>query len=58
VADAVLEKECVLPHNDNTTVDLYISRKDNPIGKVFGSGLSWAEALDACADVYNGVSSE
>lgn len=28
--------------------------KDKPIGRIFGAGLSWAEAIDAMADVYNG----
>ena len=35
---------------------LFCFRKDKPIGRLLGSSLSWAEALDACADVYNGVS--
>ena len=30
-------------------------RKDKDIGNVFGRGFSWDEALDALADVYNGV---
>ncbi|KAI9827631.1 MAG: hypothetical protein M1819_006920 [Sarea resinae] len=28
--------------------------KEKPIGRVFGEGFSWAEAIDAVADVYNG----
>ena len=35
---------------------LMASRKDKPVGQIFGAGLSWAEAIDAVADVYNGVS--
>lgn len=31
------------------------SRKDKPIGQVFSQGFSFSEALDALADVYNGV---
>ncbi|KAL2381519.1 hypothetical protein RJZ90_003873 [Blastomyces dermatitidis] len=29
--------------------------KDKPVGRTFGEGFFWAEALDAAADVYNGV---
>lgn len=54
----MLEKEYVLPVDNEKFRNSPVFRKDKPIGKVFGSGLSWAEALDACADVYNGVSSE
>lgn len=32
-------------------------RKDEPSGQIFGSGFSWSEAVDAAADIYNGVSS-
>lgn len=32
-------------------------RKDKPIGNTFGEGFSWSEAIDAVADIYNGVSS-
>ena len=31
-------------------------RKDKPVSLIFGSGFSWSEAVDAAADVYNGVS--
>jgi len=31
-------------------------RKDNLIGEKFSSGFSWGEAVDAAADIYNGVS--
>lgn len=34
---------------------LPLCRKDKPIGQVFGSGFSLDEAIDAAADVYNGV---
>ena len=43
-----LEKKRVL--------ELTLFRKDKPIGQTFGSGFSWPEAIDAAADVYNGVS--
>lgn len=33
-----------------------INRKDKPINQVFGHAFSWSEAIDAVADVYNGVS--
>lgn len=32
-------------------------RKNKLAGQVFGSGFSWSEAVDAAADIYNGVSS-
>ena len=32
-------------------------RKDKPAGQMFSSGVSWSEAADAAADVYNGVGS-
>ncbi|KAK2763784.1 hypothetical protein FQN54_009401 [Arachnomyces sp. PD_36] len=28
--------------------------KDKPLGKTFGAGFLWSEAIDAAADVYNG----
>ena len=34
---------------------LIASRKDKPIDNVFWGQFLWAEALDAAADVYNGV---
>ena len=30
-------------------------RKDKPVGQMFISEVSWSEAIDAAADVYNGV---
>ncbi|OAX84807.1 hypothetical protein ACJ72_00830 [Emergomyces africanus] len=30
------------------------TQKDNPVGRTFGEGFFWTEALDAAADVYNG----
>ncbi|EGE80514.1 calcofluor white hypersensitive protein [Blastomyces dermatitidis ATCC 18188] len=30
------------------------TQKDKPVGRTFGEGFFWAEALDAAADVYNG----
>jgi hypothetical protein len=30
-------------------------RKDKPVGTTFGDGFVWSEAIDAAADVYNGV---
>ncbi|KKA23469.1 Integral plasma membrane protein [Rasamsonia emersonii CBS 393.64] len=29
--------------------------KDKPVGTTFGDGFVWSEAIDAAADVYNGV---
>lgn len=31
------------------------SRKEKQVGQVFGQAFSWVEAIDAVADVYNGV---
>ncbi|OJD18543.1 hypothetical protein AJ78_01459 [Emergomyces pasteurianus Ep9510] len=30
------------------------TQKDKPVGRTFGEGFFWTEALDAAADVYNG----
>ncbi|MCJ1366922.1 hypothetical protein MMC16_006053 [Acarospora aff. strigata] len=30
-------------------------QKDEPIGRTFGQGFVWSEAIDAMADVYNGL---
>ena len=30
-------------------------RKERPAGRIFGSGFSWSEAVDAAADIFNGV---
>lgn len=35
---------------------LTASRKDKPVGNILGAQFLWAHALDAAADVYNGVS--
>ena len=32
-------------------------RKDKAAGQIFGPGFSWSEAVDAAADIYNGVRS-
>ena len=56
MSDAVLEKEYVY-HKPLLNVLLIFFRKDKPTGQIFGSGFSWSEALDAVADIYNGVSS-
>ncbi|KAK2779866.1 hypothetical protein FQN52_002346 [Onygenales sp. PD_12] len=29
-------------------------QKDKPVGRTFGEGFFWSEALDAAADIYNG----
>ena len=34
---------------------LIFFRKEKPVGHIFGSGFSWSEAVDAAADIYNGV---
>ena len=36
----------------------FSSRRDKPVGHIFGSGFSWSDAVDAAADTYNGVSLE
>lgn len=56
VADDVLEKGYVHIESVREIKISSACRKDKPIGNVFGSGLLWTEALDAAADVYNGVS--
>jgi hypothetical protein len=30
-------------------------RKDKPVRSTFGDGFEWSQAIDAAADVYNGV---
>ena len=42
---------------DRSRVCSFFLRKDKHAGQVFGSGFSWSEAVDAVADIYNGVSS-
>ena len=37
---------------------LIFFRKDKPVGHIFGSGFSWSEAVDAAAEIYNGVGSK
>jgi hypothetical protein len=32
-----------------------LHRKNREVNEVFASGLSWPAAIDAAADVYNGV---
>lgn len=34
---------------------LTFHRKDKDVGRVFAGGFSWPAAIDAAADVYNGV---
>lgn len=54
VADAILEKEYVIlaPH---FVLANAFSRKKKQVGQVFSQTFSWPEAIDAAADVYNGV---
>lgn len=33
-------------------------RKEKQVGQIFGQVFSWGDAIDAAADVYNGVSLE
>jgi len=54
VADTVLEKEYVTS-NSLFVKMLILCRKDKPVNQVFGQAFSWSEAIDAIADVYNGV---
>ena len=35
----------------------FLSRKNGPVGHIFGATFFWPEAIDAAADIYNGVSS-
>lgn len=39
----------------NQCFDKWKNRKDKPIGRIFGGPFSWSDAIDAAADVYNGV---
>lgn len=32
-------------------------RKEKPVGQVFGHAFAWPDAIDAAADIYNGVRS-
>jgi hypothetical protein len=56
VADAVLEKEYVISIDPAENAALTLLRKDKQVNQVFGQAFSWSEAIDAVADVYNGVS--
>ena len=56
VADAVLEKEYVISIDLVENMMLIYPRKDKQVNQVFGQAFSWSEAIDAAADVYNGVS--
>jgi hypothetical protein len=56
VADAVLEKEYVTLYIPRDCAPLiHFHRKDKPIPQTFGGAFSWDDAIDAAADVYNGV---
>ena len=55
VADAVLDKEYDFLMLHSRISLLMGHRKEKDVGNVFGRGFSWDEALDAVADVYNGV---
>jgi hypothetical protein len=35
--------------------DFSCSRKDKPAAQILAQSFSWREAIDAVADVYNGV---
>ncbi|KAI9680733.1 MAG: hypothetical protein M1817_004173 [Caeruleum heppii] len=45
-----------LSKGDHTMIaDVVLEKeKDKPIGRIFGRGFLWAEAIDAAADAYNG----
>ena len=47
-------EEYVQPNPFRTCISTSI-RKDKPAGQLFGSGFFWSEAVDAAADIYNGV---
>ncbi|KAL6721125.1 Protein cwh43, partial [Lecanora helva] len=41
--------------NNRQIADFVIEKEKNQlIGRTFGSGFSWSEAIDSAADVYNG----
>lgn len=58
VADAVLEKEYVIRIFMIPGFLLISTRKAKQLqaNEVFGHAFSWMSAIDAAADVYNGVS--
>ena len=55
VSDKVIEKEYVHSHGSNVCTDIPC-RKDKPIGQFLNQPFTWSDAIDAAADVYNGVS--
>lgn len=58
VADAVLEKEYVTSTCPDAESLLIQTRKAKQLqaNEIFGHAFSWMSAIDAVADVYNGVS--
>ena len=56
VADAVLEKEYVISKALVQVSMLTLTRKARQANEVFDHAFSWMSAIDAVADVYNGVS--
>lgn len=56
VADAFLEKEYVILTTFETIL-LTLYREKMQAAQVFSHVFSWSEAIDAAADVYNGVRS-
>jgi hypothetical protein len=58
IADAVLEKQYVTGVLAKRATQLMKIRKENQVGQVFAHKFTWSEAIDAAADVYNGVSEQ
>lgn len=48
-------KRSMLPLSPYPVAILMSDRKNRQVGEVFGAGFSWPAAIDAAADVYNGV---
>jgi hypothetical protein len=49
-------KNSMLSRSTSLKFFLTFHRKDKDVGRVFARGFSWPAAIDAAADVYNGVS--
>ena len=54
VADAVVEKQYVVI-TLHLKFFLTFHRKDKDVGRAFAGDFPWPAAIDAAADVYNGV---
>ena len=56
VADSLVEKGYAMSPWTFFSACSITFRKDTPVGRAFGSGFLWPEAIDATADIYMGVS--